>query len=44
MIYQMADTALNPKLKIRDIIGRPAQMYLGLKGQGAEVGSRTSCR
>jgi peptide/nickel transport system ATP-binding protein len=33
MIYQMADTALNPKLRIRELIGRPAQMYLGLKGQ-----------
>jgi len=33
MIYQMADTALNPKLKIRELIGRPAQMYLGLQGK-----------
>ncbi len=33
MIYQMADTALNPKLPIRRIIGRPAQMYLGLNGR-----------
>jgi peptide/nickel transport system ATP-binding protein len=33
MIYQMADTALNPKLKIKDIIGRPAQFYGGLSGQ-----------
>jgi peptide/nickel transport system ATP-binding protein len=32
MIYQMADTALNPKLKIKDIIGRPVQFYMGLKG------------
>lgn len=32
MIYQMADTALNPKVKICDIIGRPAQFYGGLKG------------
>ncbi|HKK97794.1 MAG TPA: ABC transporter ATP-binding protein [Marivita sp.] len=36
MIYQMADTALNPKLKIRDLIGRPAQMYLGLNGKQLE--------
>ena len=35
MIYQMADTALNPKLRIREIIGRPAQMYLGLRGKQA---------
>ncbi len=33
MIYQMADTALNPKLKIRELIGRPVAMYLGLKGK-----------
>jgi peptide/nickel transport system ATP-binding protein len=32
MIYQMADTALNPKVKICDIIGRPAEFYSGLKG------------
>jgi len=33
MIYQMADTALNPKLRIRDIIGRPIEFYLGKKGR-----------
>ncbi|MEM7686801.1 MAG: ABC transporter ATP-binding protein, partial [Pseudomonadota bacterium] len=32
MIYQMADTALNPKTKISEIIGRPVEFYLGLKG------------
>ena len=32
MIYQMADTALNPKLRIRDIVGRPVQFYRGLRG------------
>jgi len=32
MIYQMADTALNPKLKIKDLIGRPVEFYMGLKG------------
>ena len=32
MIYQMADTALNPKIRISEIIGRPAQFYRGLKG------------
>ena len=32
MIYQMADTALNPKIRISDIIGRPARFYRGLKG------------
>lgn len=33
MIYQMADTALNPKKRISDIIGRPVEFYLGLKGE-----------
>ena len=33
MIYQMADTALNPRRKIGEIIGRPVEFYLGLKGQ-----------
>ena len=32
MIYQSADTALNPRQTIRDIIGRPLEFYLGLKG------------
>ncbi len=32
MIYQMADTALNPKVQISEIIGRPAQFYSGLTG------------
>ncbi len=37
MIYQMADTALNPKLRLRELIGRPAQMYLGLQGRALET-------
>jgi peptide/nickel transport system ATP-binding protein len=32
MIYQSADTAINPHQTIRDIIGRPLEFYLGLKG------------
>ena len=32
MIYQMADTALNPRQKVREIIGRPLEFYLGLTG------------
>ena len=32
MIYQMADTALNPKKRISEIIGRPAAFYGELKG------------
>jgi peptide/nickel transport system ATP-binding protein len=33
MIYQMADTALNPRQTIAEIIGRPARFYLGLTGK-----------
>ncbi|PSJ60935.1 ABC transporter ATP-binding protein [Pseudaminobacter soli (ex Li et al. 2025)] len=33
MIYQMADTAMNPRQKIRDIIGRPLTLYFGTRGQ-----------
>ncbi len=36
MIYQMADTAVNPRQRIRDIIGRPLTFYLGMKGQQLE--------
>lgn len=32
MIYQSADTALNPRHRVRDIVGRPLEFYLGLKG------------
>jgi peptide/nickel transport system ATP-binding protein len=32
MIYQMADTALNPRKTIAQIIGRPVEFYMGLKG------------
>ena len=32
MIYQMADTALNPRKRIGEIIGRPVEFYLGLRG------------
>ena len=32
MIYQMADTALNPRKTIGEIIGRPVQFYMGLRG------------
>ncbi len=36
MIYQMADTALNPRQRIRNIIGRPLSFYLNLRGQQKE--------
>ena len=32
MIYQSADTALNPRQTVRDIVGRPLEFYLGLRG------------
>lgn len=32
-VFQMADTALNPRQQIRDILGRPVEFYLGLKGE-----------
>ena len=32
MIYQMADTALNPKKRIGEIIGRPVAFYSGRRG------------
>ena len=32
MIYQSADTSLNPRQTIRDIIGRPLEFYLGVSG------------
>ena len=32
MIYQMADTAMNPRQTVGTIIGRPLELYFGLKG------------
>jgi peptide/nickel transport system ATP-binding protein len=37
MIYQMPDTALNPRQKIREIIGRPVRFYLGKSGREADA-------
>jgi len=36
MIYQMPDTALNPRQKIRKIIGRPLSFYFGINGKEQE--------
>jgi peptide/nickel transport system ATP-binding protein len=36
MIYQMPDTALNPRQKIRKIIGRPLSFYFGMNGKARE--------
>lgn len=32
-VYQMADTALNPKQRIGEILGRPLEFYQGFKGK-----------
>lgn len=32
-VFQMADTALNPKHRIGEILGRPMEFYRGLKGK-----------
>ena len=36
MIYQMPDTAINPRHRIRDILGRPLNFYLKLTGSALE--------
>lgn len=36
MIYQMADTAMNPRQTVEEIIGRPLEFYLGLEGSAKE--------
>jgi peptide/nickel transport system ATP-binding protein len=36
MIYQMPDTALNPKQKVSQIIGRPLQFYFGMNAKNRE--------
>ncbi len=32
MIYQMPDTAINPRQRVNSIIGRPLEFYLGMRG------------
>ncbi|TJW51100.1 MAG: ABC transporter ATP-binding protein [Mesorhizobium sp.] len=36
MVYQSADTALNPRHTVREMIGRPLQFYSGLQGSALE--------
>ena len=36
MIYQMADTAMNPRHTVRETIGRPVEFYLGLRGSAVD--------
>lgn len=33
LIYQMADAAMNPRQKVRDIIGRPLSFYFSMHGE-----------
>lgn len=33
MIYQMPDVALNPRQRVRDVIGRPLEFYLSMRGK-----------
>ncbi|MCU7834707.1 MAG: ABC transporter ATP-binding protein [gamma proteobacterium symbiont of Taylorina sp.] len=35
-VFQMAETALNPRHRIRQILGRPLEFYLGMTGRAAE--------
>jgi peptide/nickel transport system ATP-binding protein len=37
MIYQMADTAMNPRQTVASIIGRPLEFYFGLSGEAKRV-------
>ena len=37
MIYQMADTAMNPRQTVREIIGRPLEFYLGMVGSKKDL-------
>ncbi|NAZ36544.1 ABC transporter ATP-binding protein [Rubellimicrobium sp. CFH 75288] len=37
LIYQSADTALNPRQRVREIVGRPASFYGGLSGPALEA-------
>ncbi len=36
-VFQIAETALNPRHRIRQILGRPLDFYLGLSGKQAEA-------
>lgn len=36
MIHQMPDTALNPRQRVREVIGRPLTFYSGLRGRARQ--------
>lgn len=37
MIFQMPDVALNPRQKVRKILGRPLAFYFGMAGRESEI-------
>ena len=37
MVYQMPDTALNPRHTVKKVIGRPLKFYFGLQGKKADA-------
>jgi peptide/nickel transport system ATP-binding protein len=37
MIYQMPDTAINPRQRVSSIIGRPLEFYLGMRGEDRDA-------
>ncbi len=37
MIYQMADVAMNPRQTVRTIVGRPLELYFGLRGAARDA-------
>nr|WP_246849225.1 ABC transporter ATP-binding protein [Rubellimicrobium arenae] len=37
MIYQMADVAMNPRQTIATIIGRPLELYFGMRGRARDA-------
>jgi peptide/nickel transport system ATP-binding protein len=36
IVFQMADTALNPRQRVGEIVGRPLELYLGLGGRARD--------
>ena len=36
LVYQSADTALNPRQRVRDLVGRRLELYLGVRGREKE--------
>ena len=43
MIYQMADTAMNPRQTVGTIIGRPLEFYFGLQGRERDANGCRNC-